>query len=184
MYTEITNDYSFATPYIAPGETILWRGRPEPGHLFGSQDILLIPFSIFWCGFAIFWEVSAILSGAPFFFALWGIPFVCMGLYLVFGRFFHIAWLRKNTFYVITNQKVLRKRGKKIDMLEARTMPSIHVTAHTDGRGTIRFGEMVYHRGRRNSSWGPDNSQFMLDNIPDVARVQQILHTIARARES
>lgn len=184
MYTEMTDEFSFARPYLAPGETILWRGRPEKGHLLGPQDVFLIPFSIFWCGFAIFWEVSAICAGAPFFFALFGIPFVCVGLYITVGRFIHTAWLRKRTAYVITTHKVIRKRGSKIDMLDCKTMPSIHVTARTDGTGTIRFGQAVYyHRGRghysMNTSWGPNEHLFTLNNIPDVARVQQILHSIA-----
>lgn len=47
MYTEINDDYAFARPYLAPGETILWRGRPEKGHLLSGQDAFMIPFSIF-----------------------------------------------------------------------------------------------------------------------------------------
>lgn len=174
MYTEMTDEYAFARPYLAPDEAILWRGRPEKGHLLGPQDVFMIPFSIFWCGFAIFWEVTAIASGAPFFFALWGIPFVCVGLYITVGRFFHTAAQRKNTAYVITTAKIIRKRGKRIDMLDAKTMPAIHVTARTDGTGTIRFGQPNGYNG-----WNGDMGLFSLDNIPDVARVQQLLHSIA-----
>lgn len=175
MYTDMTDDYSFARPYLAPGETILWRGKPERGHLLGPQDVFLIPFSIFWCGFALFWFISALQVGA---FALFGIPFVCVGIYITVGRFFHTAWLRRNTAYVITTQKIIRRRGKRIDMLDAKTMPSVHVTARMDGTGTIRFGHAVYYRSRRGYS-SYDQHQFTLDNIPDVARVQQILHSIA-----
>ena len=184
MYTEMTNDYSFARPYLTPGEIILWRGKPEKGHLLTGQDAFLIPFSIVWCGFAIFWFVTALIN-TPFPFALFGVPFVCVGLYISVGRFFHTASVRRQTAYVITNQKVIRRRGSKIDMLDAKTMPAIHVTARTDGTGTIQFGEFVYYsRGRVRSSrwddsWGPSNRLFTLENITDVARVQQILHSIA-----
>lgn len=184
MYTDMTDDFSFARPYLAPGEAILWRGKPESGHLLGPQDFIMIPFSIFWCGFAIFWFVTA-LQNTMLPFALFGIPFVCMGLYITVGRFFHTAWLRKNTAYVITSSKVIRRRGNRIDMLEAATFPTIYVTARTDGTGTIRFGESVYYsRGRvrystMSTTWGPNERLFTLDNIPDVARVQQILHSIA-----
>lgn len=184
MYTEMNDEYAFARAYLAPGESILWRGKPEKGHLFHSGDALMIPFSIAWCGFAIFWFVTALMN-APLPFALFGVPFVCVGLYITVGRFFHTSSLRKRTAYVITTQKVIRRRGNKIDMLDAKTMPSIYVTAHTDGTGTIQFGEAVYYRhGRRHYSTtsttcGPNNTLFTLDNIPDVARVQQILHSIA-----
>ena len=185
MYTEMNDDYAFARPYLAPGEAVLWRGKPEKGHLLGVQDWFLIPFSIFWCGFAIFWTVTALMH-TPFPFALFGVPFVCVGLYITVGRFLHTSYARKHTAYVITTQKVIRRRGSKIDMLDAKTMPAIHVTARTDGTGTIQFGEYVYYaRGRYHSSrwgddrWGPNGHMFTLDNIPDVARVQQILHSIA-----
>lgn len=184
MYTEINDDFAFARPYLAPGEAILWRGKPEKGHLLSGQDVILIPFSLLWCGFAIFWFVTALMH-TPLPFALFGVPFVCVGLYITVGRFFHIASVRKNTAYVITTQKVIRRRGNKIDMLDTKTMPAIHVTARTDGTGTIQFGEFIYYsRGRVrsslwNDSWGPGNRPFTLENIPDVARVQQILHSIA-----
>ena len=108
-----------------------------------------------------------------------------MGLYITVGRFIHTAMIRKKTAYVITTGKIIRKHGNRIDMLDARTMPPIHVTARTDGTGTIQFGEFVYYsRGRVRSSrwddsWGPSNRLFTLENIPEVARVQQILHSIA-----
>lgn len=169
MYTEMTDEYSFCRPYLTAGETVLWRGKPGKGHLLTGQDIFMIPFSILWCGFAIFWEATVIRNGAPFFFTLWGIPFVCVGLYMVFGRFLWTAWIRKRTAYVITDQKILRARGNRVDMLSTRNLPPMYVTAHRDGSGTIRFGE--YRSRGRNQGPAP----FTLENLEDVARVQGIL---------
>ena len=76
---EYTDEYSFARPYLGPGESILWKGKPGKGHLLTAQDAFLIPFSIVWCGFAIFWEGSVLLTDGPFIMKLWGIPFVLMG---------------------------------------------------------------------------------------------------------
>ena len=176
---EYTDEYSFARPYLGPGESILWKGKPGKGHLLTAQDAFLIPFSIFWCGFAIFWEGSVLLTDGPFIMKLWGIPFVLVGLYITVGRFIHTLIRRRRTAYVVTNKKIIRAQGNKIDMLEGRNMPSVHVTAFRDGSGTLRFGQANYYRGSRNS-FDPNQGLFVLENVPDVARVQQLVGMIER----
>jgi len=59
-------------------EKILWTGQPETTVLFSGADVFLVPFSLLWGGFAIFWELSVLFmkgksgEGAPIFFALFG----------------------------------------------------------------------------------------------------------------
>ncbi|MBQ4600827.1 MAG: hypothetical protein IJB17_04280 [Oscillospiraceae bacterium] len=173
-------DYSFANPYITPGEQILWRGKPEQGNLVTGRDAFMIPFSIVWCGFAVFWFVSVLVSGAPVFFALFGIPFVVMGLYLVFGRFLWTAHMRKQTQYVITNRKIIRKRGQKID-IQDHTKAAIHVTVHSNGCGTIRIGAEGYYGRQSYDLSGNPYGVFLIENVAQVARVQQLLYS---AREN
>jgi len=73
---------------LGKGEELLWTGQPKSGVYLEARDAIMVPFSLLWCGFAIFWEGSVLVQNAPLIFKLWGIPFVCIGLYMVVGRFF------------------------------------------------------------------------------------------------
>ena len=66
------------------GERLLWAERPKQGLMLRKNDFLLVPFSILWCSFAVFWEFTAATSGAPPYFLLFGGVFVVVGLY--FGQ--------------------------------------------------------------------------------------------------
>lgn len=125
------------------GERLLWSGQPRTGIRLRAQDAFLIPFSILWCGFAIFWEASVINTGAPFFFKLWGIPFVCAGLFFVFGRFIVDARNRARTFYGITSERIIIISGvfsQQIKSLQLRTLADISLAQQSDGSGTITLG--------------------------------------------
>jgi len=44
---------------LLPGETVQWTGRPNAAVIFHKEDWGLIPFSLLWGGFAIFWFIGA-----------------------------------------------------------------------------------------------------------------------------
>jgi hypothetical protein len=156
---------------LLPGERIAWRGTPGRGILFTPRDIFLVPFSLAWCGFAIFWTVSAAGMHAPDFFTLWGSMFVCIGLYFVAGRFLVDAWIRRGTVYAVTDRRILILRGApfgKFIAVGLPQLPDISLSESRDGRGTIRFGTEVSMFGNRGmSSWSP-----ALDPTPQFIAIQ------------
>ncbi len=55
-------------PELDPGEVIEWTGRPDPRRVVTADDVVLIPFSILWGGFAIAWETFFIIVHGPLLF--------------------------------------------------------------------------------------------------------------------
>jgi len=140
----LTSPDTFISSHLGSGESLLWSGQPRTGIVFRPQDVYIIPFSLLWCGFAIFWESMVIKHGAPFFLMLWGIPFVLMGLFFVFGRFFADAYTRSKTFYGITSERIIISRGlfsQQLKSLSLRTLTDVTLTQKSDGSGTITFGK-------------------------------------------
>ena len=140
---------------LAPGETVLWQGQPIPGiawvglmsadAIFGAVITL---FSLFWLGF------SAILittMGTPavfMIFPLVGLPFLAIGLYMLFGRLFVDAARRRGTWYTVTDQRAFiaedalgRRSLQSYPIIDMRELSLID-----DMPGDVRFGQISASR--------------------------------------
>lgn len=167
-------------------EKLLWSGQPKKGIVFRSEDLFLIPFSILWCGFAVFWVYSAAQGGGMF--ALFGIPFVFIGLIFVFGRFFIDAKQRENTYYGITENRIIIKSGifsKNIKSLNITTLSDIEYNEKSDGSGTISIGPknpmMMWGNGM---NWWPGiKASPQLDLIQEVRKVYNQIIDLQKNKE-
>lgn len=127
-------------PHLNANERLVWAGRPKTGILFRPSDKFLIPFSIFFGGIAIFWEILAFVTGAPLFFKLWGIPFVIIGLYMLVGRFLIDAGRRASTIYGLTNERLIIRSGilrKDMRFFYIRSFAGITLYKKPDNSGSI-----------------------------------------------
>jgi hypothetical protein len=129
-------------------EKVLWTGQPEP-KLFCSGDLFLVPFSLLFFCFSIFWILAAsgLLSQSHklSMFWLFGIPFVLIGFYLLIGRFFVKSWKQRNTYYAVTNQRALvlcTVPNRSLQSVFINTLPSINKSVGSNGSGTLVFGYM------------------------------------------
>ena len=131
--------------YLLPGEHILWTGRPIQGIVLTASDAFLIPFSLLWGGFAIFWNVAVWNvpnSGPDLLFQLFGLPFLIAAVYILVGRFVHDAALRKKLIYAVTDQRVLvlkASRSAKLTSMDLRALPALELEEDRGGGGTISF---------------------------------------------
>lgn len=180
---------------LLSGETIHWAAMPNPNKIFHSDDLATIPFSLLWGGFAIFWEAGVLgywgnntrSHSAPFFFVLWGIPFVVIGQYMIWGRFVYDAWLKRHTYYAVTNLRVLLvqetwKRTTQLIFLEA--IPDI--TREGEDTGTMWLGEKLPLFGSRGSAKRSMSRFEISQRVPvlaDIDNVDSVYRLILELRE-
>lgn len=161
---------------LLSGESIHWAAMPNPSVTFHSDDLFMIPFSLLWGGFAIFWEASAFgLWGisnrdaeSHYGFGLIGIPFILIGQYMIWGRFVWDAYLKRRTYYAVTNRRVLIMQDawkRHATFLFLESIPE--VTREGGLRGTLWLGpKLPLFAGRSSRSRGM--SQFSVNNNPPV----------------
>ena len=182
-------------PYLSTGERIHWAAMPNPRIIFHTDDWYLIPFSLLWGGFAIFWEAGAlgIWEGAPKtgpmspFMSLWGIPFVAFGQYMIWGRFVWDAWLKRHTYYAVTDRRVLIFQegwNRKTHFSFLDSIPEI--SREGNNVGSLWLGtKLPVISGRRSST--RSMSRFSIkDAVPtlaDIDDVDSVYHLILDLRE-
>lgn len=161
-------------PHLQPGESLLWTGQPKSGLVFRGTDALMIPFSLLWLGFVVFWMIMAARGSAMF--ALFAIPFLLVGLYALIGRFIVDARVRSHTTYGITENRIIIKSGvfsKTIKSLNLKTISDIELSERSDRSGTITIGPKtpsVYWGS--SMEWWPGLPQTpQLQLIPDARKV-------------
>ena len=167
------------------GERQLWTGAPRRGVVLRPADAFVIPFSLLWAGFVVFWEASVLRSGGPAFFALWGIPFLFAGAYITVGRFWVDARRRARTAYAVTTERIIIHTGAfstSTKSLNLRTLSDVTLNERPDGSGTITFGPVppmaAMYAG---TSWPgmPQVPSFEL--IPNARRVYDIIRDAQRS---
>jgi hypothetical protein len=168
-------------------ERCLWKGHPPHGLMFRSQDIFQVPFSVAWCGFAIFWEVSvAKTSNAPSFFLLWGAGFVAVGLYFVFGRFIADAMNRARTSYGVTDRRILIVSGitnRRVKSLALQGLSEIELQEKANGRGTITFGPQPGFAGNWGRGW-PGGNRYAAPAFENIDGARQVYDLVRRTQQT
>lgn len=178
---------------LDPGEKVLWAGQPRQGIFLRASDAAAIPFSLLWGGFAIFWETMALTmtrhgKGAPLFvqiiFPLWGVPFVVIGLYMIFGRFFYDAWRRARIWYGVTDRRALIVRTgptRTVTSFDLRSLGEVVFQEHGDGTGTLIFGPVVVSRNRGFNFLGAGVPPNAFDHTPDANQAYRIVRQVQQA---
>ncbi|HUX00577.1 MAG: PH domain-containing protein [Phycisphaerae bacterium] len=181
---------------LSQDEKLLWSGKPRRGIRLRPIDAFLVPFSIVWAGFAVFWETMALSmlwaaggedapSAFRLVFPLFGIPFVLMGLYLLVGRFWLDAARRARTYYGVTSRRVIIVSGilgRKVKSLNLRTITDLSLAEKSDGSGTITFGA-TFHPFAAFSSVGWPGMGETTPSFEMVENAKHVFELIAKAQQ-
>ena len=189
---------SIISARLTRDERIIWTGRPNPSRLLAPADAYLVPFSLLWLGFALFWEVgvlASILGGEGrgpeiLFFPLFGLVFVLFGLYFAFGRLVVKARRRRRTHYAVTDRRVMevqeRGDGASVHAAFLDQIPAVSVQARGDGSGTLTFGTPTAGIWNMYADTG---LEFFMGGMTgplafrDIPRVAEVAELIERARD-
>jgi hypothetical protein len=160
---------------------------------------MAIPFSLMWGGFAIFWEWSVLniprhANNAPgpfsligYIFPLWGIPFVCIGLYMIFGRFFYKVWIKKRTTYAVTDKRILvvtEGFRRQVQAQFLNQVPTINKSISSNGVGSLIFGNLSFggmmYANSGMGFWGTRMNMGVLGfyDIHDAEGVYQLINKL------
>lgn len=166
-------------------EKILWTGRPGPKPFIG-WDLMAVPFGLVILGFCIVFILgtSGLLSRDhklqwTGIFGLATIPFFKVGFGIAIEPFISRIWKIPNTYYAITNQRLLILRTKPKRTMHALYIKDISDSKNivsADGHGTIAFIGNPSQLGKKLF----EDIYFCFSNIQDVSSVDQLINDLRK----
>jgi hypothetical protein len=183
--------------YLDPGERLLWTGAPVTGLRFRYKRPGTPPlwFAMFFLGFSVFWIAGVIGSGgsAPpgedggssaaghFAFALFGLPFLGVGVYMTFGHYWYDAWIRARTRYALTDRRALIARnGLRRELKSWPISPDTAIDYLPGDPASIRFATET----TRDSEGGVVQTRTGFEMIPDGATVYSLVRDVQTGRQA
>lgn len=142
---------------LAPGEQLLWWGRPLKFH--GPQRGMQRMFAVVFLIFACFWELQALQAlfvGGLFglIFPLFGIPFILVGLKMLFPGIGAARRLQQ-TVYGITTRRAIEVSGGRVTAWDLDAVTSVEKFYYKDGTGDLLLSngqlQHYYHNGHSHS---------------------------------
>lgn len=170
--------------FLDPDERIVWEGQPASDtFLLRPEDSKLIPFSLLWGGFALFWNVSVWSQGAPLFFQIFGLPFLVVGIYITIGRFFHDALRRRRTRYALSTRRALIATDANGGSIRTLPLQAENPLELKPGRnGSITIGPKTSGVNTQ-ATWGFGSGaqgNFTFEFLPNPDQVYQTIRQLQR----
>jgi len=168
---------------IPPSETVQWSAPAPRGLILRGSDAFVIPFSLVWTA-GVSTIIPSVFRSTPDLSIATLIPllFLCVGVYMLVGRFIADMVIRARTTYVVTDRAAYvaqpwfaggTKRYGSATAADAVLIP------RSNGFGTIRFVAIPMF-GRSNSAqMVPSSTAF--ERIADAAHVYDLVLAASRS---
>lgn len=186
-------------PELLPEEKLLWTGRADPNRHFSRADLYVFPFSAVVCGYFAYrlgktvseCDASNIISllllvGTVTFLAV-------VAVYLFLGRFWVKRRVKLQSYYAITNMRVLAFKLGSVTRLNSRFRESttnVRKEAREDGSGSLIIGEQapierfLANAGIEEVFGNSESSVIGLYDIDDVEVAYRIVDAKPETRSS
>lgn len=184
-------EHEWYAPFLQPDETVRWNEKPGLRPFWTNENapiVLLAPLcSLFLgaIGTALYSMLTHGLQRQPI--AMIGtlalvLPLIVYLIYIGFFQWISPWMLLRQTEYVITDKRILRRRGKRIDALDMLRLPDITLRPEKDGHGSLLFGrhpmEMAVGYGRNAPEFvGVRREPFALWHVSQAREVLMLLRT-------
>lgn len=158
------------------GERILWQGRPDGAVVWKPAHYVISLFGLAFAGFALFWMIMAAQAGG--FFWMFGLLHFFVGLALAGGGPFGSAYLRRHSWYTLTDRRAFI--ASDVPMM-GRRLKSYPIDA--DSRLELAEGDpgsVYFATRRRRTKNGSYRVPVGFERIEDARGVYRMIRDIQR----
>ena len=158
MYGEDHLDAMGPAPTLAPGEYVIWKGKPKKSAYIADKALSMLPIAVFW---AIFDVQFLMRSGGDGMLLLFLLVHM-MPVWLWIGSALTSVLQWKNEDYYITNMRIIIRKGVFQPSRQTLFLRDVHscdvhygLLDRLFGSGDIYLNHTVYRSGkhRRTSGW-------------------------------
>jgi len=161
------------------GESILWQGRPSGKVTFKVTYVFTFLFGLAFAGFALFWMTMASQAGGAFW--MFGLIHFSVGLGLAFLPPFWSAFVRRHTWYTLTDRRAFIATDKPFI---GRKLKSYPITKDTSieiipgDLATVHFAQET-----RRTKNGSRQVDIGFEHIAEGDEVYRLIRDIQRGEE-
>lgn len=170
---------------MEPGERLEWSGAPVPT-CFVPQALGAFLFGIPWTAFSLFWTTMAFAGttnggndiGLPAVFALFGLPFILVGIGLLSSPLWAYYSARKTAYAITDRRALVIKAGRSlvIRSFPPAELSGIYRKEKRDGSGDIIIAQRIW----RDSDGDRQSDEVGFMRVRDVIYIERRLKELAQ----